>query len=1255
MRSIIKVISALILFQSGVYAGGLGDFCTDPINAIVGLNSFDTTNNTPTLPEPDESQCPGTYLNWTSSPDVWFKFVPTDSGVHNFTTCDATSFDTSMVLYESSCTLQVACNGDAPTESGCQPYHSALEYSLTAQVPYYIRIGGFNGTTGPGILTIDPPAGSGVNIWYVDIDNPSPGSGSDWSSAFNTLQDALNIATGNDQIWIAEGLYIPTDTNGTTDLREASFRLRSNIELYGGFQGNENSLSDRLPYIYRVFLSGDLNGDDDTGGDNSENAYHVVQADGAIANAPILDGLIIVSGHANSGAVNNYGAGLLVWNYPAGISSFPFVHYCAFKSNVASIGGAVAVYSATDGVSLDRTVFSSNTALTYGGALYNNGLTSITNSLIVGNSAHDAAAFMSDGNSQSTLINTTITQNEADFGGGLILTGGTATCFNSIFWGNTDVNGENSQIIVQSGSWLGRYNCVENLPDTLDDLGNITLNPLFMNEFGADGQARTGDENFQLLPLSPCIDVADNAVVTTLLGLGGNDRILDDPYTADGSGAVVDMGAYELAFDSNNIYIWNGPSSGGVLENPQNWLPFWKQTTWSNLLFNSIDPMPTQLLDQLAINKLVVSAGNVEIDLVGSLFQLDATSNPIVVGGTDQPSTLRFHGGGTVQTAADVTLFQGEITFEDNIALYAPKIILLDNSYLGFDGVSTSDLINLGGKLEPSGRGVGEFTLNGDLINMEKRNPTGNLVGSIGFDIQGTSQGVDYDALIVFGAADMACSIDLKWGGDYTASAGDTFDLVVADTSSGSPSLVYSSGLPSNLAIRWANPSAFHAGGGVIVETTGPILFGAENAQDLASSIIPTDMVVADLNGDSNPDIAMTVQNIGGANGSVVILINNGMSGNTWLGFTEGTPISVGIDPMDIEIGDFNSDGSTNDLVIANNGSNTVSILSNDNSGIFTKTDVSTDIGPMHIAVGDYVEEIGLTRDDIFVACSSFNGSVLTNSSSFRSRTINFSHTSSISIPLAGDIEPSDVNHDKDLDFVILDSPSEEVRVLRGTGAGSTPPMSVIGNPLPSSSEPVELHFADLDFDGFPDAITVNEGSDSLSVLLGSGTELGNASTFVVGSSPSSLVAHDFDNDGDTDLVVSAIGVLSSNRELTVIRNDTPSAGETIILSEGDTAGSGSSPTLVEHGDFDGDGLEDLASIIDQGVDGPGVGIYFNSTAVVVNCPEDIDGDGSIAVGDLLAIISAWGTNDPSADVNNDGVVDVSDLLTVVASWGPCP
>jgi len=53
-------------------------------------------------------------------------------------------------------------------------------------------------------------------------------------------------------------------------------------------------------------------------------------------------------------------------------------------------------------------------------------------------------------------------------------------------------------------------------------------------------------------------------------------------------------------------------------------------------------------------------------------------------------------------------------------------------------------------------------------------------------------------------------------------------------------------------------------------------------------------------------------------------------------------------------------------------------------------------------------------------------------------------------------------------------------------------------------------------------------------------------------------------------------------------------------------------------------------------------------------CPSDVDGNGSVDVSDILAIVGAWGTNDASADVNGDGIVNVSDLLEVVSSWGPC-
>ena len=55
------------------------------------------------------------------------------------------------------------------------------------------------------------------------------------------------------------------------------------------------------------------------------------------------------------------------------------------------------------------------------------------------------------------------------------------------------------------------------------------------------------------------------------------------------------------------------------------------------------------------------------------------------------------------------------------------------------------------------------------------------------------------------------------------------------------------------------------------------------------------------------------------------------------------------------------------------------------------------------------------------------------------------------------------------------------------------------------------------------------------------------------------------------------------------------------------------------------------------------------------DCPADLDGDGGVAVGDLLALLAAWGTADPSSDIDGSGVVDTVDLLALLAAWGACP
>jgi hypothetical protein len=103
--------------------------------------------------------CEGTFLDWLDSNDGWYMYVA-DGGLTSFDTCDSASYDTSLVLYEGSCTNQVACNGDALDSTGCQGYSSEIgNYECIAGETYYIRIGAWNGDgQGPGTLNINPPA-----------------------------------------------------------------------------------------------------------------------------------------------------------------------------------------------------------------------------------------------------------------------------------------------------------------------------------------------------------------------------------------------------------------------------------------------------------------------------------------------------------------------------------------------------------------------------------------------------------------------------------------------------------------------------------------------------------------------------------------------------------------------------------------------------------------------------------------------------------------------------------------------------------------------------------------------------------------------------------------------------------------------------------------------------------------------------------------------------------------------------------------
>lgn len=65
--------------------------------------------------------------------------------------------------------------------------------------------------------------------------------GASWTSAYATLQSALDAATPGTEIWVASGAYVGIGTG------IAALSTRSNVGVYGGFSGNEFQRSQRDP------------------------------------------------------------------------------------------------------------------------------------------------------------------------------------------------------------------------------------------------------------------------------------------------------------------------------------------------------------------------------------------------------------------------------------------------------------------------------------------------------------------------------------------------------------------------------------------------------------------------------------------------------------------------------------------------------------------------------------------------------------------------------------------------------------------------------------------------------------------------------------------------------------------------------------------------------------------------------------------------------------------------------------------------
>jgi len=122
---------------------------------------------------------------------------------------------------------------------------------------------------------------------YVDRDATGRNNGMSWDNAYTDLQSALARAGGcSSEIWVAEGTYRPT----TEPNNLATFELIDGVPVYGGFAGNETTLSQRNWVTNETILSGDIKGDGE--GNIGDDVDYVVTA-WNVGQTAIIDGFTI--------------------------------------------------------------------------------------------------------------------------------------------------------------------------------------------------------------------------------------------------------------------------------------------------------------------------------------------------------------------------------------------------------------------------------------------------------------------------------------------------------------------------------------------------------------------------------------------------------------------------------------------------------------------------------------------------------------------------------------------------------------------------------------------------------------------------------------------------------------------------------------------------------------------------------------------------------------------------------------------------
>ncbi len=689
--------------------------------------------------------------------------------------------------------------------------------------------------------------------------------------------------------------------------------------------------------------------------------------------------------------------------------------------------------------------------------------------------------------------------------------------------------------------------------------------------------------------------------------------------------------------------------------------------------------------------------GDGVLDIACSNFYLDLSQSfgtagvSLIVRG--EPTAVAVDAGAALLVDGRLDLTHAVLTLSAGATVSATDSVHVSPAETLLTGAGTiaSPDVWCAGPIRPSDL-AGLITIDGDYHQYDDY---GSIAPGGTLEINISAPGVG-TALHVTGVADLAGTLVVNnLDSAFTPSVGSSFSVLQAGSISGTFGVSY---MPNfSAARRFLVPTYSTLARAGAVDVTALSLTDDINLNNgtVASGFnVPTGAVLADLDSDGDLDLAIAVpdpNNPTTANGNVVILRNAGNTGpgDTWAGFTQGSQITipVGKNPQGIISGKFNADNAV-DLAVCNFSDGTVKVLTNANLGnaVLAETQtVAVGTGPISIASGD-IRLLG--KDDLAVANQSSNTvSVLSN---------NGSGSFSVTGTLTTDAAPTDIciaNFDAggapDIGTANRDAGTLTLYYQQPGGTYQPhPTRRLFAGSEPGSIEPGQI---DNGKDHSPtspqDVCVANRGSGTVGIFLNDGSGGFTAQNdFPAGTNPDSLTLGDFDNDGDPDLAVVTTDA-NSQRVVRVFRNDLTNGNVVFALRADQYAGS--LPRLARAGDVDNNGRADVVAVTDlattelaaSGDPFGGIASLGDGTTSATRqspgstprtpqptatarlskppCPADQNGDGQVNTADLTILLGAFGqTVSPGApgDINASGAVNTADLTLLLGMFGQhCP